>query len=614
VGWVVAGWLFFPQAWAQDRILTARALADLSLEELSNIVVTTVSGRPEPLSRAPASVFVIRVEDIRRSGATSIGDALRLAPNLQVARSGSKGWAITARGFNGTLANKLLVLIDGRAVYTPTFSGVFWDAQDVMLEDVERIEVISGPGGVLWGANAVNGVINILTKSSADTRGALVAAGTGTNEASAAARFGGQFANGSYRVYAKADSRDNFKRPDGTELRDGSERVQAGFRSDFSAGLDGFTLQGDLSYDEGTQQPQPQELRGANMLARWRRDLGGGGFLRVQAYYDHTSREQQRLDTTDLEVQHAMAARGAHRILWGFGARYQRDRIDNSAALAFIPADKDLSSWNVYAQDEIALSETLQFSIGAKIDHNTYTGSEFLPSARLGWQPAREHLLWAAWSRAVRTPSRFDRELFLPGTPPFLLAGGPNFESEVAYVYELGYRSQPLERVSWAATAFYHDLDRVRSIAPGVPSATVANDREGHTKGFETWAAYRVTERWRLQGGYTHLDTKLRVKPGAVDLQPASSIGADPDGWWNLRSSHDLRQAFELDILARHYAALDVIGVPRYTAVDARLGWHATRQLEISLLLQNLFDPGHIEWSPGAQLERAVFLKARVSF
>jgi iron complex outermembrane receptor protein len=614
MAWVAAALLALPQARAQDRVTVARALADLSLEELSNIVVTTVSGRAEPLSRALASVFVISGEDIRRSGATSIGEALRLAPNLQVARSGSRGWAITARGFNGTLANKLLVLIDGRAVYTPTFSGVFWDAQDVVLEDVDRIEVISGPGGVLWGVNAVNGVINILTKSSADTQGALLAAGSGTNETGGVARFGGRFANGSYRVYAKVDSSDNLKRADGTELRDGSDRLQAGFRSDFGAGLDSFTLQGDLYYDEGTQQPQPQELRGANVLGRWRRDLGGGGFLRVQAYYDYTSREQQHLDTADLDVQHAMAARGAHRILWGFGARYQRDRIDNSAGLAFTPADKDLPGWNVYAQDEITLGETLQLSVGAKIDHNTYTGSEFLPSARLGWQPAREHLLWGAWSRAVRTPSRFDRELFLPGTPPFLLAGGPDFGSEVAYVYELGYRGQPLERLSWAATAFYHDLDKVRSIAPGAPSATVANDREGHTKGVETWAAYRVTERWRLQGGYTHLDTRLRVKAGAVDLQPASSIGADPESWWNFRSSHDLGDAFELDILARHYGALDVIGVPSYTAVDARLGWHATRQVEISLLLQNLSDAGHIEWSPGAQLERAFFLKARVSF
>jgi iron complex outermembrane receptor protein len=596
-------------------MLAASQLVDLSFEELSNIVVSSVSGRPEPLSRALASVYVIRSEDIRRSGATSIPEALRLAPNLQVARSGANGYAITARGFNGTLANKLLVLIDGRAVYTPTFSGVFWDAQDVMLEDVDRIEVISGPGGVLWGANAVNGVINILTKSAADTRGNLLAAGGGTNEASVAARHGGALGSGGYRLYAKATSRDNLHEADGTENRDGAERKQAGFRSDWKQGLDGYTLQGDVYFEEGTQQPETQELRGANLLARWSRDLGGGDALRVQAYYDRTSREQQHLDSADLDLQHALRARGAHRVLWGGGVRYSRDRIDNTAALAFLPAEKNLPSWNVYLQDEIALRADLDASIGAKVDHNTYTGAEFLPSARLGWRVTPQHLAWSAVSRAVRTPSRFDRELFLPGNAPFLLAGGPNFQSEIAVVYELGYRGTPSAGLQWSATAFYHDLDKVRTITPAAGGANVANDREGHTKGFETWAAWRIVEAWRVQGGYTHLETRLRVEPGAVDLQPASSIGSDPKDWWKLRSTHDLGRSLELDLMLRHYAALDNRSVPRYTALDARLGWALTRRLELSLLLQNLLDPAHIEWAPdAAEFERAVYFKALLRF
>jgi iron complex outermembrane receptor protein len=599
---------------AQAQQLAA-SLADLSLEELANIVVTSVSGRAEPLSGALASVYVISAEDIRRSGANSIGEALRLAPNLQVARSGANGWAITARGFNDVLSNKLLVLIDGRAIYTPTFSGVFWDAQDVMLEDVERIEVISGPGGVLWGANAVNGVINILTRSAADTRGTLLAGGAGRNEAIVSARHGRGFASGAWRIYAKSVSRENLEQENGTERRDGHDRLQTGFRTDWKSGTDGYTLQGDLYYDENSQQPQPQELRGANLLGRWSRDLGGGAALRVQAYYDRTSREQQHLDTGDLDLQHAMRARGAHRLLWGAGLRYQRDRIVNSAALAIIPPEKDLTSWNVYAQDEITLREDLGFTLGAKVDHNVYTGAELLPSARLGWRPGRDHLVWTAWSRALRTPSRFDRELFLPGNPPFALAGGPQFESEVAYVYELGYRGQPLERLSWSATAFYHDLDKVRTVAPGAGGATVSNGRDGHTKGVETWAAYRVSERWRLQGGYTHLDTRLRVKEGQVDLQPSTSLGSDPDAWWSLRSSHDLGASLELDFMARRYGRLENRSVPDYTALDVRLGWVASRSVELSVLLQNLLDPGHVEWGPGAaELERGAYFKAQLRF
>jgi iron complex outermembrane receptor protein len=602
-------------ALGQDTKVATRELVDLSLEELSNIVVSSVSGRPELLSGALASVYVISGEDIRRSGATSIPDALRLAPNLQIARTGASGYAITARGFNDPLANKLLVLIDGRAVYTPTFSGVFWEAQDVMIEDIARIEVISGPGGVLWGANAVNGVINILTKSSAETQGNLVTAGGGTNEAGVAARHGGTLGNGSYRLYAKAVRRDDLSLPTGTELQDGSDRRQAGFRSDWQSGLNGYTLQGDVYFQEGTQQPEAQELRGANLLARWSKDLGGGEALRVQAYYDRTSREQQTLDTADLELQHMLRARGAHRLLWGGGLRYSRDRIDNSALLAFLPPDKDLPGWNVYAQDEITLRDDLEASIGAKIDHNTYTGAEFLPSARLGWRVTPEHLAWTAVSRAVRTPSRFDRELFLPGIPPFLLAGGPNFESEVAYVYELGYRGTPFTRLQWSATAFYHDLDKVRSISPGAGGANVANDREGHTKGFETWAAYRITDGWRLHGGFTRLETNLRVKEGAIDLQPAINIASDPPYWWQLRSSHDFGKSIELDLMMRHYAEIENRSVPSYTALDLRLGWMPLRELELSLLLQNLLDPGHIEWAPGtAEFERAAYLKASLRF
>jgi iron complex outermembrane receptor protein len=463
---------------------------------------------------------------------------------------------------------------------------------------------------VLWGANAFNGVINIITRSSASTRGTLAGAGGGTREAGAFARYGGDLRNGSFRVYAKGWRWKDLEDERGVDRRDGWDRLQAGFRADWAGGSEAFTVQSDVYTAESNNMPSRQELHGANLLARWQHARGNGDTVRVQAYYDRTSREQQHLDTADVDMQYALVARGAHRVLWGAGLRYSRDRIENSAALALIPADKSLQSWNLYAVDEIALGRDVDLSVGARVDHNAYTGAEFLPSVRLGWRLAPQHLLWGAGSRAVRTPSRFDRELFLPGNPPFLLAGGPDFQSEVARVYELGYRGQLSTDASLSTTLFFHDLDKVRTVGPGPGAALVENNRDGHTKGIETWGALRVNASWRLQAGYTHLDTRLRVKPGQVDLQPPQNIGSDPKYWWNLRSTHDFGGGWEVDLLARRYGALVNRDVPGYTALDLRVGWRSAA-FDVSLLLQNLSDPEHIEWAPGAaELRRAAFVKA----
>ena len=590
----------------------ARDLGDLSLEQLSNIKVSSVSGRAEPLSRAMGSVYVINGDDIRRYGATTIMKALRLAPNLQVARVGANRFAITARGFNDILSNKLLVLIDGRSIYTPTFSGVFWDAQDLMLEDIDRIEVISGPGGVLWGANAVNGVINIVTKPSTDTRDTLIAVEGGNTEARVEGRYGVK--GGYLRAYAQASRLDDTSMPNGTDNMDGGDRFQAGFRSDWDHGKNSFTVQGDAYTAESNLQPQPQELDGFNVLGRWNRDLGKGGLLRAQVYYDYSSRQAQQLDTADFELAHALRPYGRHSLLWGAGFRWSHDRIENSTAFAFLPADKTLNTWNFYLQDVITLGEDLDMTVGARVDRNTYTGVEVLPSIRFGWRPKADSILWAAVSRAVREPARIDREFFLPGGPPFALAGGPDFESEISYVYEVGYRSQQLERLSWAATLFYHQLEDQRSIAPGATAAVVANDREGHTAGIETWGAYRVFDWWRIWFGYTYLDKHLTVRAGAVDLQPVSSLGGDPRQWAKFRAAFDVGKSIELDVSVRFYDRLESIAVPSYTAVDLRAGWRLTRHIDLSLVLQNVLDDDHIEWSPGAELERAAYLKALVRF
>lgn len=597
----------------QSVVVAQRTIADFSLEELANITVTTVSGRPQALAAAPGSIYVITGEDIRRSGAKTIIEALQLAPNLQVARTSVSSGAITARGFNGTLANKLLVLMDGRSIYTPTFSGVFWDVHDAVLQDVDRIEVISGPGGVLWGANAVNGVINILTKPSALTQGWMLAAGAGDDGSFATARYGARTESGHYRVYAKTFRWENLTNPAGANQRGGLDRMAAGFRADWTTGRDSYTLQGDAYGSTGNQAPLASEFEGMNLIGRWHRDFGGGETLRAQAYYDYSKRPQQQLTIADVDVVYAMRPRGQHRLLWGGGARYARDEIANSFAIALIPADKTLASWNFYVQDEIALTDALDATLGAKVDRNSYTGIEFLPSARLAWRPSTASMWWAAWSRAVRIPARFDRELFLPGVPPFALAGGATVQSEISYVYELGYRAQPLRNLSWSATAFYHDLQKQRSttFGPG-GAAVVTNEREGHTSGIEGWLSWRVSDRWRLEGGYTHQKTKLRVIPGAVDLNPVANIAADPNDWWKVRSSLDLWDRWQLDVMARHYGALSNRPVPSYTAVDLRLAWKMSPRVEVALVVRNLLDDKHIEWAPAAEFRRNGFVSVRL--
>ena len=604
-------------AHAQDTVLAQRGLADLTLEQLANIIVTSPSRRSEPLSRSAASVYVITGEDIRRSGASSLPEALRLAPNLQVARVDSSQYAISARGFNSTIANKLLVMIDGRTVYTPLFSGTFWDAQDLLLEDIERIEVVSGPGGTLWGANAVNGVINVITRSAASTQGTYATLGAGTSEQHAAARHGDRIDGGHYRLYAKSVRRDNTWLPGGEPIRDQADRAQAGFRADWRRASDGFTLQGDVYSAEIDQAPRARDLDGANLLARWSRALAGGGSLQVQGYFDRTHRRhpetfEEDLDTYDLELQHALAPRGRHRLLWGAGMRRHEDSIANSAALAFVPAQRAMNNAHLFVQDEIALGEALDLTLGVKSERNSYTGTELLPSARLAWQAAPELLVWTSLSRAVRAPARIDRDFFVPAEPPFALAGGPSFRSEVSDVFELGVRAQASARVSFSATAFHHEHQHLRTVSPGPDGPEVANDLEGSTSGIEAWASWRGADWWRIDAGIVRLDQSLALRPGAVDLQDPSGIGSDPDGWSKLRAAFDLGSSTELDFMLRHYGRLENRDVPSYTALDARIGWHPRRDLELALALTNLLDDSHVEWGPGAEFERGAYLQVRL--
>ena len=605
---------------ADPMVARAADLTELSLEQLSNIVVMSVARRDESLASAAASVYVITAEEIRRSGATSLPEALRLAPNLDVARADTNQYAISARGFNNVLANKLLVLVDGRTVYTPLFSGVFWEAQDVMLADVDRIEVISGPGGTLWGANAVNGVINVITRPSADTVGSLAFAGGGNLEWGAAARHGGALSSdGHYRLYAKTFHRDDSALPGGVSVHDASDRAQVGFRSDLGTPLGALTVQGDAYWGDIDQLPAGRRIGGSNMLARLAREFDDGGTFRAQAYYDHTYRDHhdqftERLDTVDVEAQYGRRVLERHQLLVGAGYRRARDRVGNTASQAFIPAEKTLSWSNVFVQDEIALADALTLTVGAKAERNDYTGTEFLPSARLAWRVRPDLFAWAAVSRAVRAPSRIDREFYSPGEPPYLLVGNDSFASEVATVYEAGIRGQPSAAISYSVTLFDEPFERLRSAEPASgtgPPFVFANGVEGRHHGVEAWGSWRLAPWWRIVGGITALRESLRTQSGRVDVSAPGALGNDPSAWWSLRSYFDLGPRHEVDVSLRHANArtATLVPVPAYTAVDVRYAWHPSRTLELSVTGQNVFDPRHAEWQNQAEIGRGVFLK-----
>lgn len=620
--------LFAPAARAETdtTIRTARELKALSLDELFDLEVTSVSKKPEKLSEAPAAIRVVTGEDIRRSGALSIPEALRNIPGVEVARIDSRQYAITARGFNGSVANKLLVMIDGRSVYTPLFSGVFWDAQDTLIEDIDRIEVIRGPGATVWGANAVNGVINIITKRAEDTQGLLLTGGAGNEERGfGGARYGGRLgSNAFYRVYGKFFDRDDAVLPDGSDAEDPFEMGQGGFRIDWTPSPNNLlVLQGDL-YDGTVGQTNAGDLTlsGGNVLGRWTRVFTGDSDLQVQVYYDRTERDipavfGETLDTFDLDVRHRLSPGQRHDVVWGAGYRRTDNRVDNGAMLAFLPTHVDHDLFTAFVQDDLAIVEDrLRLTLGSKVEHNDYTGVEVQPSARLAWTPAREHLVWGAVSRAVRTPSRIDRDLFAPPEPPHLIAGGDGFDAERVYAYELGYRVQPARRLSASVSTFYNTYDDLRSVEGEAPF-TIANGLRGESYGAEISSTLQATEDWRLRAGYTYFDLHLETKPGSTDTTQVGQEGDSPRHQAFLQSRLDVLRNVEFDAGVRYVDALPNQDAPDYVAIDARLGWHATRDVEIALAGQNLLDPRHAEFGAPAtrrEIERSVYLKVTCRF
>jgi iron complex outermembrane receptor protein len=627
-----------------DSTAPIDALKKLSIDELLNVEVTTVSRRPEKLLQAPAAIQLITRDDIRRSAATNLASALRLANNLDVAQENGHEWVISARGFSSDVGNKLLVMVDGRSVYTPLFSGVFWDRQDYVLEDIDRIEIVSGPGGALWGANAVNGVINITTRSARDTQGLYVSGGGGNQLGQAEIRYGDSLSSGTaFRVYGKFFDQDRGALETGGAARDGWRKAQTGFRIDGGeSGGDTWTVQGDAyRIEEQIQSGGDGTVSGGNVLGRWSRAISDSSDMSLQFYYDRTHLTlpvpaiffspagtlRDDLDTYDLDFQHRLGIGDRHVVVWGAGVRYSHDVVENSPGIAFFPTELDQALYSVFVQDEIALRDSLALTLGTKVEHTDYTGFEFEPNIRLRWDVTDKHSVWGAVSRAVRTPSRIDRDIAQPA-PGFLfvvLAGGEEFDSEKLLAYELGFRGQIGEKASAALSTFYNEYDDIRSTSLSPPDPVFGlpfplffeNNVEGDTWGFELSTDVQLTEAWRLHAAYRLLQADLRVKPGEFDFNNALNETSDPQQQAQVRSSVDLPNDVQLDAGLRwvdNRIANDA-GVPRlvpqYTELDLRIAWRVNAGLELSIAGQNLLHGEHVEYGiPSPQrtaLERQVF-------
>jgi iron complex outermembrane receptor protein len=608
-------------AQGEDAPKSPVALAELSIEELAQIEVTSASKRAEPLSGAAAALFVITGEEILRSPATSLPELLRQAPNLQVQRLDSRQFAISARGFNGIeTANKLLALIDGRTIYTPLASTIFWELHSPMLEDLAQIEVISGPGGTLYGPNAVNGVINIRTKTAYDSAGVLARATVAANEQTAALRYGGTIGDaGAFRVYAnyfhRADAPDNSS-PD---VDDEYEGVQGGFRADFGTGDSLLTVQGDI-FDANSPLLPGDGENGHNLLARYSNRLSDRASFQVQAYYDKFERQvtlvNDALETFDVEAQ-INGSFGRHELVAGGGVRTTRDKfVNNLNGFVLDPESRRLWMVNGFVQDRFALTDRLSLTAGVKLEESSFTGLQVLPNIRLAWQPNERSLWWGAVSRAVRTPSRIDRQLvFLP-----LLAQATGFKTEKLTAIEAGYRGQPTDSTTLSVSVFFNLYDDLRTteFAPGgVLPIRLMNSLRGHSYGVEAWATQQLAPWWRVRLGLATLGKDFEVRRGRTDLAGRNSLGNDPDYKLQLRSQMDLSPTVQFDFGMRALDDLDAPEVSRFVEADARLGWRASEAVELFVAGTSLLHENHQESGDpgrGQLVERSIHAGTRLRF
>lgn len=618
-------------------------LTTKSIEDLMDIEVTSVAKKEEKLFQTPAAVYVITQEDIRRSGMTSLPDLLRLAPGLDVARIDGSKWAVSARGFNGRFANKLLVLIDGRSVYSPETSGVYWEVQDMLLEDIERIEIIRGPGGTLWGANAVNGVINIITKHTRDTQGGLVTAGSGSEERGLGSiRYGGKIGEKSYyRIYAKYFNRASMVDAEGSDVRDGQNSARGGGRADLRLNdRDSLIIEGDIYHSNIREIPtaitlsapfapfinRPGEFAGGNILGRWTRAFSDRSDMALQIYYDRFRRDiydlPERINTFDMDFQHHFAFGNRHDLVWGIGHRVVSDGTDSTSVsgVQYNPKAMTVQLFSAFAQDELTLvKDRLRLMLGAKFERNHFSGFELQPGFRLSWTPSQHQTIWGSISRAVRTAARNDTGIRVnlaafptPDATPAVLAlfGNPNFKSEEALAYEAGYRAQPSKKLSLDIATFYNSYDHLQTRERGTPffeadaqfsriviPLTFDNLMRGKTYGAETSVNLSIVKSWELTGSYSFLQMRLHPYAESHDSRAKAIEGNSPQHQFQVRSHLRLPSNFELDSSLYFVSRLANLDIPSYARLDVRLGWLIGEGIELSTGGQNLLDSRRIEFT-----------------
>ena len=617
-------------------------LTQLSPEDLMNVRVTSVSKREQKLSKTGAAIYVINQEDIRRSGATSIPDLLRIVPGVHVAQINSHTWAISIRGFTDKYGDKVLVVIDGRSVYTPLTSGVNWDQQDVPLEDIDRIEVIRGPGGTVWGANAVNGVINIITKSSSATSGGLVRADAGSQEAvDGLLQYGGRIGQkGAYRVFGDYENLGNSPAPTGEAVADGWHKSHAGFRSDWELSpKDTMTVQGDLFHSSERQtidtlftNDLPREaiiddritVGAGNLLGRWDHALSNDSGTSLQVYYDGYDRVERGLgeirNTVDVDFQHHLTLGPRNHLEWGAGYRVTSDNITPGYATTYQPLKRTDNLFSTFVQDEIRLASSLWLTLGTKVEHNSYTGLEYEPSGQLVWNLTDRQSLWASASRAIRQPARADFEIRADiavveldngGFGVIELTGNPDRKAERLYDFEAGYRAQVSQRLSVDLSTFssrYYGLqtnepaDSFLSSGPAphvILPVIFADNANARNYGAEAFANWNVTRRWRISPGYSFLQMHVAGNSSSQDPAAGEIANESPKHQFQIRSFLNLTRTLDWETTILQVAGLKDGGdgaTPGYTRVDARLGWRVGEAVEFSVVGQNLLSPAHAEY------------------
>jgi iron complex outermembrane receptor protein len=610
-------------AWAQ----TLEDLQKLSIEQLSEIQVSSVAKRTEPLSDAPAAVYVITHDDIIRSGATTIPEMLRLAPNLEVAQLNATSYAISARGFNvgdnASLSNKLLVMIDGRSVYSPMFGGVYWDMLGVLPEDIERIEVVSGPGAALWGANAVNGVINIITRPSSETQGGVLTLGAGNVERDASIQYGGRLAPDlTYRVHVEYSNFSAYPLAGGGSADDAWWQPQGGFRLDWNPPNDSVSVQGDLF--TATEDPDGF-IRGRDLAASWHHTFANGSTLQFLAYYDDAERYVDnggggfQVQTYDVEMQHNFRIAGWNNIVWGVGERSFGYDFYDTPGLQLVPTSQTLNLANVFAQDTISLAATLKVTLGIKLEDEPYAGVQVMPSIRVAWKAMPSTLLWGAVSRAVRSPTPVDVNLREYAGPTDFLNGSSGFRPETLTAYELGTRVEVSSRASFSVSGYYDVYDDLRSIdfGPTLIPLQFGNLMAGKVYGVEVWGNYQVAKWWRLSAGFDVQHEDLQFLPGSITTAGLAFVADDPNHQATLHSSVDFGHGVTWDAYLRDVGMLQHPVVPGYVELDTRLGWDINQRVQVSLSGFNLLHREHMEFlEPGntTEVPRSVFAQVRVRF